>query len=50
MNSSAILDELVAAEHVIKKGKKYHLSDMGVITAKGAISLYPELTKKDTMK
>ncbi|QLH07105.1 hypothetical protein [Nitrosopumilus ureiphilus] len=43
MNSSPILDELVTAEHVIKKGKKYYLSDMGAITAKGAMSLYPEL-------
>lgn len=43
MNQGIILDELVAAEHVIKKGKKYYLSDMGIITAKGAISLYPEL-------
>lgn len=43
MDSSTILDELVTAEHIIKKGKKYYLSDMGVITAKGAMSLYPEL-------
>ncbi len=43
MNSNVILDELVSAEYVIKKGKKYYLSEMGIITAKGAISLYPEL-------
>lgn len=43
MDHSKILDELVMAEHIIKKGKKYYLSDMGTITAKGAISLYPEL-------
>ena len=43
MDSSTILDELVTAEHIIKKGEKYYLSEMGVITAKGAISLYPEL-------
>ena len=43
MGSSTILDELVTAEHIIKKGRKYHLSEMGVITAKGAVSLYPEL-------
>lgn len=43
MDSSKILDELVDAEHVIKKGKKYYLSEMGAITAKGALSLYPEL-------
>ncbi len=43
MNSSTLLDELVIAEHVIKKGKKYYLSEMGAITAKGAMSLYPEL-------
>ena len=43
MNSSTILDELVAAEHIIKKGEKYYLSEMGVITAKGAMSIYPEL-------
>ncbi len=43
LNSSILLDELVAAEHVIKKGKKYYLSDMGAITAKGTMSLYPEL-------
>jgi len=42
---SKILDELVTAEHLIKKGKKYYLSDMGAITAKGAMSLYPELTQ-----
>ena len=42
MNSSKLLDELVAAEHVIKKDGKYHLSEMGAITAKGAMSLYPE--------
>lgn len=45
MDSSMILEELVAAEHVIKKGKKYYLSDMGTATAKGAISLYPELVQ-----
>lgn len=43
MESSKILEELVNAEHIIKKGKKFYLSDMGVITAKGAVSLYPEL-------
>lgn len=43
MDSNPILDELVVAEHVIKKRKKYYLSDMGALTAKGAISLYPEL-------
>ena len=43
MNSNAILDELVSAEHVIRKGEKYYLSEIGIITAKGAISLYPEL-------
>lgn len=43
MDSSKLLDELVAAEHIIKKGKKYYLSEMGLITAKGAMSLYPEL-------
>lgn len=43
MDSSKLLDELVAAEHVIKRGKKYYLSEMGTITAKGAMSLYPEL-------
>lgn len=43
MDSSKILDELVTAEHVIKKAKKYYLSEMGAITAKGAMSLYPEL-------
>jgi len=50
MNPSVILDELVAAEHIIKRGKKYYLSDMGAITAKGAVSLYPELIKKDAVK
>ena len=45
MDSSRMLDELVAAGHVIKKGKKYHLSEMGRITAKGAVSLYPELVQ-----
>lgn len=45
MNPSILLDELVAAEHAIKKGKKYYLSDMGAITAKGTMSLYPELTQ-----
>ena len=45
MDSSMILDELVVAEHVIKKGKKYYLSDMGATTARGAISLYPELVQ-----
>ena len=45
MDSSVILDELVAAEHVVKKGKKYYLSEMGATTAKGAISLYPELVQ-----
>ena len=43
MNSNAILDELISAGHVIRKGKKYYLSEIGIITAKGAISLYPEL-------
>lgn len=43
MDSSIILDELVMSEHVIKKGEKYYLSEMGMITAKGAMSLYPEL-------
>jgi len=43
MDSSTILDELVTAEHIIKKGEKYYLSEMGAITAKGAMSLYPEL-------
>jgi len=46
LNPSKILDELVIAEHVIKKGKKYYLLDMGTITAKGAMSLYPELIQK----
>ncbi len=46
MNSSTILDELVTAEHVIKKGEKYYLSDMGSITAKGAMSFYPELIQQ----
>jgi len=46
LNPSKILDELVIAEHVIKKGKKYYLSDMGTITAKGTMSLYPELIQK----
>ncbi len=46
MNSNKLLDELVAAEHVIKKGKKYHLSEMGQIAAKGAMSLYPELVQR----
>lgn len=45
MTPSKILDELVTAEHIIKKGTKYHLSDMGTITAKGAMSLYPELVQ-----
>ena len=45
MDSSVILDELVVAEHVVKKGKKYYLSEMGATTAKGAISLYPELVQ-----
>ncbi len=45
MNSNKLLDELVAAEHVIKKGKKYYLSEMGQIAAKGAMSLYPELVQ-----
>ncbi len=44
-DSSKLLDELVAAEHVIKKGRKYYLSEMGTITAKGAVSLYPELVQ-----
>ena len=45
MDSSKLLDELVAAEHIIKKGKKHYLSEMGRITAKGALSLYPELAQ-----
>lgn len=47
MNSSKLLDELVVAEHIIKKGKKYYLSEMGTITAKGAASLYPELVPNE---
>ena len=43
MDSSTILDELVTAEHIIKKDEKYYLSGMGAITAKGTMSLYPEL-------
>ncbi len=45
MDSSMILDELVAAEHIVKKGKKYYLSEMGTTMAKGALSLYPELVQ-----
>lgn len=38
---SDVLDGLITAEHIIKKGTKYHLSDVGMIIAKGTISLYP---------
>ena len=45
MKHGKILDELITAEYVIKKGRKYFLSEMGTIAAKGAISLYPELAQ-----
>ena len=43
MNPSIVLDELITSEHVIRKGRNYYLTDMGTLTAKGAMSLYPEL-------
>ena len=45
MNPNIFLDGLVTAEHVIKKGKKYYLSDMGTLAAKGVTSIYPEVAQ-----
>lgn len=45
LEKSKIIEELVKAEHITKNKQRYFLSEMGAITARGAVSLYPELVK-----
>ena len=44
LDSSDILQKLLDAQHIKKTRRKYHLTEMGEITASGIVSLYPEIT------
>lgn len=46
MNPGKILSEMVDAQHIKKKGEKYYLTEIGIVVAKGSLSMYPELVLK----